>query len=106
MTIYITELIAGLSLLMVLTVYIIKYILYANKKLIDHDELLSTLSYDSETGIFKWLKTNSVVRVKGSIAGGVSGGYICISINNVLYYAHRLAWFYVYKNGLLSLLIM
>ena len=67
------------------------------KKLIDHDELLSTLSYDSETGIFKWLKTNSVVRVKGSIAGGVSGGYICISINNVLYYAHRLAWFYVYK---------
>ncbi|EOM9281775.1 HNH endonuclease, partial [Escherichia coli] len=40
---------------------------------------------------------NSVVRVKGSIAGGVSGGYICISINNVLYYAHRLAWFYVYK---------
>ncbi len=32
MTIYITELIAGLLLLMVLTVYIIKYILYANKK--------------------------------------------------------------------------
>lgn len=66
------------------------------KKLIDHDELLSTLSYDSETGIFKWLKTNSVVRVKGSIAGGVSGGYICISINNVLYKAHRLAWFFTH----------
>lgn len=32
MTIYITELITGLSLLMVLTVYIIKYILYSNKK--------------------------------------------------------------------------
>lgn len=32
MAIYITELITGLSLLMALTVYIIKYILYANKK--------------------------------------------------------------------------
>ena len=56
MTIYITELIAGLSLLMVLTVYIIKYIFFMRIKTIDHDELLSTLSYDSETGIFKWLK--------------------------------------------------
>ncbi len=32
MTIYITELVAGLSLLIALAVYIIKYILYANEK--------------------------------------------------------------------------
>ena len=50
-------------------------------------------------------KTNSVVRVKVVLLE-VLVVVICISINNVLYYAHRLVWFYVYKNGLLSLLIM
>lgn len=51
--------------------------------------------YDPETGIF----TNKTMRCSRALIGGVAGtpsnGYILISIDYVLYRAHRLAWLYM-----------
>lgn len=51
--------------------------------------------YDSETGSFTRLRDASNVKA-GRITGCNSNGYKVISINKKLYYAHRLAWLYVY----------
>ena len=58
------------------------------------------LSYDSETGIFTCIKP-SRTRKTGMIAGGLNTlGYITISIENVRFYAHRMAWIYMYGDNL------
>lgn len=69
---------------------------------ISNDELKRWLSYDSNTGLFVWLKSpQSKVKV-GSIAGchskvGRENPYVIIGLNKRLYFAHRLAWFYVHR---------
>lgn len=54
------------------------------------------MAYVPETGTFMWK-----VRGPGKTVGKVLGttnplGYSQIKVNNVVYYAHRLAWLYVY----------
>lgn len=63
---------------------------------LSQESLKSVLHYDKETGVFKW-KVN-IRRVKsGSVAGtNHYGKRIMIVINGKSYYAHRLAWLYVY----------
>jgi hypothetical protein len=60
-------------------------------------------SYDENTGKFTWIKKG-----KGRSVGDVAGylidkGYLRITIQGEKYYAHRLAWLYIYgvfpKNG-------
>ena len=61
-------------------------------------ELQALLSYDAESGRFIWLvKPSNKVRI-GSEAGHKRkrGGYIYIKIKEKGYFAHQLAWFYVY----------
>jgi hypothetical protein len=66
------------------------------------ERLKELLSYDPETGLFRWIKKPAprANRVKiGAIAGckeKAHGGYILIGIDGVLYGAHRLAWLYVH----------
>jgi hypothetical protein len=63
------------------------------------DQLRSLLDYNPETGIFRYKVTPSrQSKVKaGDIAGYVRGGkYLIISINGEKYYAHRLAWLWMY----------
>lgn len=54
------------------------------------------LNYDPATGVFTW-KISPRRNVKaGSIAGGINtDGYSSIWIDNTVYKAHRLAWFYM-----------
>ena len=54
------------------------------------------LSYDPETGVFRWLKGGHGI-VSGAAAGAIGGGgYLQFRIDGRKHYAHRLAWLYVY----------
>lgn len=64
--------------------------------MINHDELISLLSYDKDTGLFLWNKSRGP-KSKSGFAGHVSAnGYVQIRLLGKLYYAHRLAWFFVH----------
>src|SRR5437879_5605760 len=60
------------------------------------ERLKELLTYDPETGEFRWkVAPNGRVRV-GDIAGCVSSrGYILIGIDGALYRAHRLAFLFM-----------
>lgn len=65
---------------------------------LSHDDLISKIEYDKDTGIFKWrYRVNPAIR-KDMIAGCKSNKYWVISINGNTYYANRLAWFYHHKS--------
>src|SRR5215510_1403832 len=67
---------------------------YRSGRTIEHAELKKLLSYDEKTGLFRWR-----VPRKGSERGRVGSynlGYIDIRLLGRKYWAHRLAWFYVY----------
>jgi len=64
---------------------------------LSHDELIQSLLYDLDTGLFIWNVKKRKVKF-GSAAGTIRhDGYIGIKINYNLYLSHRLAWFYVHK---------
>ena len=66
--------------------------------MITHDVLTDLLTYDSETGVFYWNKTRCGRALKGSKAGTLRpDGYIQIGVSGYQYAAHRLAWFYIYR---------
>ncbi|CCJ48937.1 HNH endonuclease [Bordetella parapertussis] len=69
-----------------------------DRELLELASLRSLLSYNPESGEFRWLKTNSNASVAGSVAGRSinSDGYKQIVIAGRFYKAHRLAWFYVH----------
>jgi len=68
----------------------------SKEKLLSHAELKRLLHYDPSTGLFtRLVQTTPAVKV-GDIAGGLNAhGYIQISVLNVAFLAHRLAWFYM-----------
>jgi hypothetical protein len=57
------------------------------------DLVSDLLSYDPETGIFKWKQTRCGKAKAGGVAGKTKrSGYRSIMINGRAYFAHRLAW--------------
>ena len=74
--------------------------------------LKELLSYDPDTGEFRWRMTLNNRAPSGSVSGYVNHhGYVRIMIDKKTYQAHRLAWLYVYgefvpeldhKNGVRS----
>lgn len=67
--------------------------------------LRENMIYVPETGVFMW-KLNGFGRVMGKRLGCLNdAGYLVMKVRQVPYYAHRLAWLYVYgewPNGLLD----
>lgn len=59
--------------------------------------LRALLTYDRDTGIFKWDVNLNGAAKRGSIAGTIdTNGYVSIKIDKKFYRGHRLAWLYVY----------
>lgn len=63
-----------------------------SERLLTKEFLESRLSYDPDTGDFRWKVAKGGKRV-GDSAGSINDqGYLLIRINKVIYRAHRLAW--------------
>ena len=61
-----------------------------------HERLKELLEYNPDNGVFKWKITRKQIK-KNTVAGTKhSLGYWSISVDNKIYLAHRLAWFYSY----------
>lgn len=64
--------------------------------MLNQEKLKSVLNYDQESGVFVW-KVAKKGLAKGTIAGNTRPDqYKRIVIDGKCYYAHRLAWMYVY----------
>ena len=63
--------------------------------MLTQERLKELLDYDPVVGIFIWKIARCNIRA-GSIAGWNSKGYTTIQVERKNYFAHRLAWLYVY----------
>ena len=65
-----------------------------SRRILPPQELLKSLiSYDPDTGEFRWIKTRCHRATAGNVAGTrIPNGYIVIGILGQLHLAHRLAW--------------
>ena len=61
------------------------------------ERVREVVSYDPDTGVFRWKVKISRGVVAGRIAGGLAGvgGYWRIRIDKTTFLAHRLAWLYM-----------
>lgn len=66
-----------------------------NQDKLNQETLKKLLSYNEETGIFRWLDTVDH-QLRGKNAGYLHSRYWAIKVNGSPYLAHRLAWLYVY----------
>lgn len=69
--------------------------------MITQERLKEVLKYDPESGVFFWVSSRKGVKnSSGLVAGCVSDycgtKYIKIRIDRKLYFAHRLAWLWIY----------
>lgn len=68
--------------------------------MITAERLREVVTYDPETGIFRWTSAVSSTKVRaGDVAGYVCStlGYVMMGVDGASYRAHRLAWLYVHR---------
>lgn len=66
--------------------------------MISHSELTRLLDYDPNTGIFTWAVDKQYNARRGQVAGNkIKRGYWKVTVAGKSYSAHRLAWFYCYR---------
>lgn len=64
---------------------------------IEFATIKANVSYDHETGVFRWRISKKGHKREGDIAGGTADrGYHRIKIDQHTYFAHRLAWLFFY----------
>ena len=68
-----------------------------NTEKITQFRLREIVSYNAETGVFTWSKSRRRCKVGSKAGCRMSHGYVCIRLDDVLYTAHQLAWFYVHN---------
>ena len=57
------------------------------------------LSYDPDSGVFRWRFYRCWLAKQGEVAGSISRyGYVMINVDRVPQLAHRLAWLYVKRS--------
>lgn len=59
-------------------------------------DLHELINFDTETGVFTWKKSRRGVKTGKQLGTCNGNGYLRITVLGRSYYAHRLAWFYVY----------
>jgi len=65
--------------------------------MITQDKVQSLFNYDPDIGIFtRKVKTTAKTKIGDVVGYDNKNGYKKISIDNKLYFSHRLAWLYVY----------
>lgn len=65
--------------------------------MITHERLVALLSYDPETGVFRWKQRTSNRVKEGAVAGRDNGnGYRRVMLDRKHYFLHRIAWFYAH----------
>lgn len=62
----------------------------------NQQQLREILSYDPDSGLFRWLVTRKGASKSKAAGSKMTHGYIAIRIDGKDYTAHRLAWLYVY----------
>lgn len=60
------------------------------------EALKARLSYDPITGEFRWAKNHGRMRAGDKAGTRHPKGYTRLNLDGKFYYAHRVAWFYVY----------
>lgn len=56
-----------------------------------YNDLVAVIRYDDKTGIFTWIAGKNTGEIAGCLR---ADGYRMIRLGGILYYAHRLAWFF------------
>lgn len=64
--------------------------------MINQKRLTEVLLYDESTGKFYWKMSKGSIRHGDEAATTYRGGYLSVKIDKRNYFAHRLAWLYVY----------
>ena len=64
--------------------------------LLSAKDLRELIDYDESTGIFSWKKKRRGIKTGVALGCDNGFGYLRITVLGKSYYAHRLAWLYVY----------